>query len=419
MVAIRAALAIALCGCNFLTDSFVINEFSGDSFPIDVDSSTGAIIIGVRESDRTTHTAIIDVLSPLTVIDRGPDEKPRVDDSPLVLLGQRAGSGTFDVPRARFVEPQVVSMHPCPDAVCTIGTPAAPRPFDAIIGADAFAGDALRLRLAPTPGADRIFVLPDIAGDGLHRSRACDAVFANPFRGGGTILIGGTELAFGNWRIALGVCIAPDPTTSKPQRQRGTDALLVVSTAIGPSLLNRSAYERYHLMNPATPSYDALAETDTVLLPAGPITGRKTTLPSLALVAQSGSTSLAPCREVYAHHLLVAQDCAAAVDCPCSEGDSFCAVPAVIELAPTAGIEFLIIDDADPTLHALRTELRPDRPEVDGILGTAALRTLEVDIDYPNNRLLGRCTASAPQCSARPELAEASDRPSVTSCIGP
>lgn len=420
MVATRAALAVALCGCNYFTDSFVINDFSGDPFPVGVDTSSGAIMVGLQEPDRSTHTAVLDVLSPITLIDRGPEAQPSVDRPPLVLLGQRAGTGTFDVPRAQFLDPQVVTLHPCPDTACTVGSPTAPRSFDAIVGADTFAGDTLRLRLAAdaATATDQIFVLPDIAGDAFNRARACDAVFPNPFRGGGTLLIGGTELEFANWRIALGVCIAHDPDPAKPQRQRGTDALLVASTAIGTSLLDRSAYERYHLMTPGTPSYDQLTQTETAILPSGPITGRKATLPRLALVAQSGSGSLAPCREVYAHHVLVAQDCTPESDCPCSDGDSFCAVPAVIELAPTAGIDILVVDDADPTLQALRTELRPDQPEIDGILGTAALRTLELDIDYPNSRLLGRCTAVGPQCSARPELVEPTDRPSLADCIG-
>lgn len=414
-----AMLVIEMCGCNYFTDSFVINGFSGDEFPTIVDSSSGAIIIGVEESDRTTHTAVIDLLSPITVIDRGTDAQPQVDTAPLALLGARSRGGPMDLPRGRLIDPQLVSLHPCADATCTVGASSKPRAFDAILGGDAFAGDALRLRLASDPSAsdDQIALLPDIAGDEFHRSDACDAVFSNPFHGGGTLVIGGTELGFANWRIALDVCIGPDPDPSKPQRERGTDAMFVVSTAIGTSLLDRTAYERYRLVDPTMPAFSDLTDIESVLLPSGSVTGRKATLPKLALVAHSGSNPRAPCREVYAHHLLLPSDCVAGVDCPCSDGETFCSVPASIELAPSTGIAVLIIDDDDPTLQALRIELHPDQPEVDGILGTDALRLLELDIDYPNRRILGRCTEGPEQCRTRPEIIEASDRPQISGCI--
>jgi hypothetical protein len=418
----RLALAAALLGgCNYLTDSFVINTFSGDPFPTTVDTSSGAIVVGVQEQDLTMRTAVLDVLSPITLIDRGPDVAQSVDYPPLVLVGEHVSGGPFDLPRARFEAPQVLTLHPCAEPTCAVGTPTSPRPFDAIIGLDTFASDALRLHLAadPTTDPDQIFILPDIGGDETHRTRACDAVFPTPFRGGGTLLVGGTELAFSNWRIVVDTCIAPDPDPAKLQSQRGTDALLVASTAIGITLLDRSAYNRYHQLDPTTPGYDDLTDLETVLLPSGAISGRKTTLPSVAFVAKSGSSPRAPCRQVYAHHFLTPRDCLSTdTDCPCDGGDTFCNVPAVVELKPPAGIDILVVDDDNFTLQALRTELRPDQPEVDGILGTDALRTLELDVDYPNARLLGRCSVDRSICTTRPELV-AGDRTQVLGCIGP
>jgi hypothetical protein len=91
-----------------------------------------------------------------------------------------------------------------------------------------------------------------------------------------------------------------------------------------------------------------------------------------------------------------------AFDCPCEDGTMSCSVPAVVELTPKAGIPVLIVDDNDSTLQALRAELRPDQPEVDGILGTDALSTAEYDVDYPHDRLLARCRGGA--CCTRPEF---------------
>ena len=66
--------------------------------------------------------------------------------------------------------------------------------------------------------------------------------------------------------------------------------------------------------------------------------------------------------------------------------------------------------------QALRTELRPDQPEVDGILGAGAIRSAEIDVDYPHNRVLMRC--SSDECTTRPAFAEVADCTQVRNCIG-
>ncbi|MDB4957665.1 MAG: hypothetical protein JWO36_5234 [Myxococcales bacterium] len=403
-----------ISSCSYVTNSFVINDFSGDPFPIQIDSSTGAVLVGFGAAGEAPRTAVLDVLSPFTLIDRGKAATPSINYPDVTLLGERMPNGPLDLPRAKLKEPQVLTLHPCLDDACTIGTPAASRSFEALVGVSAFASDALRLRLA----TDQIFILPDVGGDELNRTRICDAVLPFPFRGGGVLVIGGTEISFGGWRIAIDTCLQPTPGASL-QSGRGTDALLVASSAIGISLLGVSAYTRYREVFPTSPDLGTLPD-ETVFLPSGPITGKRVTIPSLALVANSPSNPRAPCRQVYAHHLLAARDCQVPgeADCPCGPDIAFCGVPALLELAPSPGIDMLVVPDDTETLQALRTELRPDRPEVDGILGTDAIRTLELDIDYPHGRLLGRCTDGM-ACHARPELYDPNERPAVASCIGP
>jgi hypothetical protein len=429
------ALAAVLGGCTLITDSFLTNEFSGDPFPLKVDAASGALMVGVRQSNEDKdRVAVLDLLSPFTVsvIEKHPGDQrfdPRVSFVDLTLLGERA-SGQLDLPRARFPEAQVLSLHPCenecgPDDVgcdsqaCNVGAPGATRPFEAIVGADVLAGDAVRLRL----GDDQLFVLADIGGTDGSRSHACDAVFDSPYRGGGTLVVLGTELPFGNRRITLQSCLGPNPDVDPDHRlsqdQRGADALLVVSTSIGISILGETAYARYrgaHLAaSPPIPPLEALPEA-SVYLPSGLVTGRRATIDALALVAATSSNALAPCRQVYAHHLLTAQNCDGVVDCPCPMNNDFCAVPAVLELNPELGIDFLVVSDDNGTLQALRTELRPDQPEVDGLLGTNALRAAEIDVDYPHDRLIGRCAQD--RCSARPQLSEPRQRVQVRGCLG-
>lgn len=403
-LALPCVLALT-SACSLITDSFVTNEFSGDQYPIDVELASGAVMVGLRQDGAPDRDAVLDVLSPVTIVDPGPGVPDRVSTSDVLVLG----GGT---PRARLESAQLVAVHPCDADECTVGPATALVPYQALIGADVLAGDAVRLRL----GSSQVFILPDIGGDDIDRERACDAVFPSPYRGGGTLVPAGSELPFGGRRIALQTCLGANPDPGVPQSLRGADALLVASTGIGTTILGETAYARYRLANPSAPALDTLPAA-TVNLPSGPISGKLTTLTSLALVASSSSTPRAPCRQVYGSHLVIRRDCVAEDDCPCEDGDTFCSIPAVVELTAPTALDVLIVVDGDPTLQALRTELRPDQAEVDGILGTNALRSAEVDIDYPHNRMLARCSGDG--CVTRPGLTNRTDRAQIQGCLGP
>jgi hypothetical protein len=405
--------ALALTGCTIITDSFQTNGFSGDPYPIAVDTSSGGIAVGFRQTGRDDRVAVLDLLSPLSVVDPGPTADPEITTAAdFTILGKDA-TGALALPRAHIEYAQLVFLHPCGTDDCTIGPTATPLSYKAIIGADSLAGDAVRLRLAD----DQIFILPDIAGDERHRTFACDAVFQDPYRGGGTMVIGGTELTFDGRRVTLQACLEPDPDQQKPQSKRGTDLLVIASTGIGMSMFGEATYKRYLETHPTAPPLGALP-TGSVDLPSGTVTGHVAHMTSLALVAATSAASRAPCRQVYAHHLLAQRDCTANDDCPCEDHTKMCGVPAIVEEAPAAGLSILIVPDGDPTLQALRTELRPDQPEVDGIIGTDVMRELELDIDYPHDRVLARCTGAPATCATRPELYQEADRESIVSCIG-
>lgn len=405
-------LALAGAGCTLITDSFLTNDFSGDEYPIEVEISSGAVMLGLRQAGAEDRGAVLDLLSPVTLVDPGPMASPSVSIADVHLLGANGPGGPIEQPRAKLTEAQLIALHPCDTDDCVVGSAASPLPYQAIIGADVLAGDAVRLRLSDS----QIFVLPDIGGDTKHRTYACDAVFPSPYRGGGTLIIAGTELAFGGRRIALQACLGADPDPAKPQGQRGADALLVMSTSVGVSILGETAYARYRIAHPSAPALATLPSL-TVNLPSGPITGNLTTLETLALVASSSSSPRAACRQVYGSHLILQRDCEIGEDCPCENGDTFCAQPAIVELRPPTGLEVLVVSDANPILQALRTELRPDQAEVDGILGTNALRTAEIDVDYPHNRVLARCSAEG--CVTRPELQDRTDRTQIQGCLPP
>ena len=400
MVRRLAACALVAAACG--TD----DTRAGDPFPIHVDRAGGALIAQVGIGDDAPVTAVIDVMSPLTVFDAPLGAAVRRRGVDLALYGHRSATDSTLIARARFAATGLV-LHPCETAdPCTVGSPSAATPIGAVIGGDTLHGDALRIRAAD----DVIAVLPDVAGDGTARDALCDAEVLSPFYGGSTLVVGGTELAFGGWRPTLSVCLSPDPTATDPTA-RGVDAAVVLSTGIGPSILAQS---RYAIWRQATgaPTLDELPTAD-LLLPSGLLTGKLAELDGLAVVGAAAAARDA-CGEVAAHHLLAERDCTAAdgASCPCT-GETFCSVPSVVEL--DRRFQALIVPDDTPLLQALRTELRPAQPEIDGVLGLDALDTTELDVDYPHNRLLLRCAGAG--CTARPTLRDRASRPIVAACV--
>lgn len=190
-------------------------------------------------------------------------------------FGQNRSTGALDVPRAQLGG-SIVDINVCADDNCRVGTGAGPVAIAAILGSDNLIGDALRLRF----DTSQIFILPNIGPrDNGDRTKLCNAVFASPFRGGGTLLLGSTEIPFSGRRIALTACAAADPRAEIPQGQRGTDLLLIASTAVGPTIIGE-AYRRYQLAHATAPLLETLP-VNSAWLPSGLIEGRLGSLPNL------------------------------------------------------------------------------------------------------------------------------------------
>jgi hypothetical protein len=76
-----------------------------------------------------------------------------------------------------------------------------------------------------------------------------------------------------------------------------------------------------------------------------------------------------------------------------------------------------IIADTHPLIQGLRAELRPDVGEVDGLLGMDVLRSLEVDLDYPNERIILRCAdPTDARCLVRPRVGDLTRRRQLSGC---
>lgn len=386
----RAALALCVTGCSLITDPFATNESSGDPYPIPVNVEGGAVLVTSSEPGGVSRASVLDVLSPVSILDPGPNGAARAKLRALYLIGA-AVDGARAVARA-LLEGQIIEVHPCREATCVVGDDSVTNSFAMLLGADLFAGDALRLEL----GAKRMWLLPDISGSSSQRTKLCEAVFPEPFRGGGTLLVGGTELPYVGRRITVAGCAAFKESLGADQ---GANLLLAVSTAIGPTLISESAYERYRRARgaqtgTAPPALEALPES-SVVVPSGEISGRLGSLSTLHLIGESSNRGA--CNDAYWYQHLLGCGCPTA---DCNDAATRCGAPAQVEL--DAPVSILIISDTEPLLVGLRTELHPDSPDLDGVIGTKLLSLLQVDIDYPNNRLLVHCAAD--NCVAHPDL---------------
>jgi hypothetical protein len=403
-------IAIGLCACS-------VTAPDGDPFPIHVDTSQGPVLVHVAEPGQPPVAATLDVLAPFTLMDPGTGVPVQTVSTELLLFGETTAGATTLVERAHF-SASVVLLHPCDPSApsCTVGQPNAPTPIDAVMGADTVTSSAIRFDF---PNSD-VFVFPGIAGADVLRDQECDARFPGPFQGGGTLVLGGADVGFAGRRIAIGACMGTAPSATPALS--GTDALFVFSTGVGPTILGATPYARYCEVpaNGCNPDATTLPAA-TVLLTSGPVTGHLASISNLTLVANPSGTSRGPCGDLFASVCLPDTTCAATEPgLALCKNRSPCGAPAVVQLTPpvTTPIPIVVVSDDDPTLQALRAELRPDQPEVDGVLGVDAVRALQLDVDYPNNRLLMRCGAGQAGCAVRRTLASVDQAYQLTDTTG-
>ncbi|MCG8419365.1 MAG: hypothetical protein MJE77_15640 [Proteobacteria bacterium] len=423
-------------------------------FPIPVDTSTGPVLLqlefdvegvdqcaakadsaagpdGGQGDGSATCTGLVDTMSPITIIDTYQEGKELATPRRRTLdLGLKAdGEGVTRVTRARLRGVETLDLHPCgiPDAgvgPCAVGTTVdgvdQREWIRGILGADALSPYAVRFEVA----ASRMSLFPDIAGDNLDRARMCEAVFPTPFHGGGILVVGGAEKPYSGRRMALGACFlnvdeerelremgaGSEPfIASEPGLRQGLDALFLVSTGLGITIVANSTYERYRLNAETLTGSPAPPPTSipiTIYLSSGPIEAQLGQLNHLALIAEE-SDQRGPCYERYANAFMTDKGRCEVEDidngiCPCQGDSRFCRAGAVVELCGSFPVA--VVKDDHPVLQGLRDELRPALPEIDGILGTDILSQLIVDVDYPNGRVILRCAEDTESCHIRPAV---------------
>ncbi len=409
--AVPLALAIGAVAASCAPDRPDI-----DQFPIALDREAGPVMIAASFGEGSPAAAVIDVLSPQTArIVPGAEATRRRGE---VTIYNRLIPGQAPVARARFGGATIYDYDPCDggDEPCLVGLGDAAVPYEAVIGTDLLADLALSFDF----GQGDVRLYPDIPLGDFDHGLMCTAVFRGPYSGGGTLIVDGAEDGFEGRRAALGACMGF--AESGADSGRGANALLLLSTGAGVTVLGESAYARYRSRSNAPPSSELPA--DTLHLPYGSIQARIGEVSDLSLAA-GASDERGPCSEVYTHRIMHRGGCErAGVDaCPCPDGNDSCRAGAVVDI--DGPIQVAVIADDHPLLQSLRSEVQPALPDVDGILGAGALANLRLDLDYPNDRILVSCSGQyegedrADGCRVHPALASADAREVVDHCPAP
>jgi hypothetical protein len=257
-------------------------------------------------------------------------------------------------------------------------------------------------------------------------------------------------LVLASTRIVLRACAVPDafdPTAPRVQCCKEADAVrlasgidlaLMVDTGVGPLVLSEAAWIRIKARLATTP-------TPAVETPGGPLqiatwpeaipTVTWSTIPRYALVdlETGAATDPGPCvelgraRRIERVSVQIASDIALGVAptaCtePCDndvrEPDKSQNSAAYLELAgPQTPIPVAVIRDDEAYLQGLRFDIRPEGPELDGVIGAAALGRARLEIDYVSgpSRAVFSCEPGVPReecwAAARcPRLPDASYR---------
>jgi hypothetical protein len=390
-----------------------------DGRPIPLERGPGGeLIVRLATGAAEPGRALLDTGSPVTVWHTAqPASPPDVVRRDLRLLGPPRAGGTAPL---RALIRQVLAIN---GRIGPIGTTESSFVPDAVLG-----GDLLR-----SFSVEIGFAVPEVTF--WRRQPAADDFLA----GAGYVLLhlpryGGGELealappdALGMRaphqvppsRLLLRACAAPaafrqeEPLPGRccPGDERklatGADLSLVLTTGVGPLVLGRGAWERVR----ATLTDPPAATSRPLLLASSerPIMAEWTRLPRLALVNREADlgTDPGPCTELGRARRLeqvavrqAAQSQLAACVLPCDVDPRTPgrAQNAAAYLEVGGELEVAIIDDADDLLQAVREEVRPDGPEVDGFLGAAALAGARVELDYlgKDTRALFSCEEGTP-----------------------
>ena len=418
----RLASALVMAACIASCDDPCCTI---DSRPIPlVRGPAGELLVRVA-GPRGPELAVFDTGTPITIWRSDDTMAPaRVQRRDLVLLGPAAAQQPDPV---RAIWRRMLTVEA---PLGTVGNEAMQVAPVAILGGDLLSLFSVEIAFAE-PSVTFWRYQP--TGDGFLAT-AGYAVLHLPRRGGGQLdaldppdrLGQQPPHRFPSSRLLARACAAPAtfnreaplPTRCCPQDERrlssGADLSLLVTTGLGPVVLGRSAWQRVVARLPLEIEPQLSQRPLFLANSAQPISASFTRLPGLALVDREAALAddPGPCAElararrleqVAFRQSLSEEVAACALPCDLDPRDSSRAQNAAAYLEIASPIEVAIIEDSHPLLHAVRTEVRPAGPEVDGFLGASALAQVRVELDYVASQPRGifSCEPGAPAGGCR------------------
>jgi hypothetical protein len=351
----------------------------------------------------------VDTAAPLTVSNVSADGSPETVSRSFDILGADAGNAV----RARF---DGINVLPVP--LGTVGD-ATTQPA-MVFGGDLLRGFSVEFRFKKPW---MTFWPNQRADDGFLEDVGYAVIHFTPFGGGELDATGPADVLglhgpvdVAPSRIVLRACGAPDlfdPATSPRQAwcrrgdeisdSSGTPLSLLLATGAGPLVLTKSAWDRMKSgLTPVptpTPGKLYLAGASPALDVGWAMLPQAA---HIALVNQeaSAATDPGPCVELarsrriewvayrqanFPEQAVCAQPC----DTDPNDAGKAQNSAAYIELGGDADnpIPVAIIADTDPYIEGLRADIRPEGPELDGIIGAGVLGRVRVEVDYRSSSM--------------------------------
>lgn len=252
-------------------------------------------------------------------------------------------------------------------------------------------------------------------------------------------------------RVVMRACAAPRVFAATEPRERccargdeitnatGVDLSMVLATGTGPMVLSQSAWRRIAADLTLRGSPPAALPPPSPLHMASwptPIPAQWSALPRFALVDLEAGTAAdpGPCVELGRARRIewvvkaqsdaadLGQTSAACVQvCDTDRAESSKAQnsAAYIEIGGT--IPVAVVSDTELFLQALRFDVRPEGPEVDGLVGAGALSGARLELDYRSDqpRAIFSCeTKDDPACHAAGRCPRLPDHEQKHTCFG-
>lgn len=386
--------------------------------------------------------ALLDTGTPLSAFVAASGPTRHYTDGQLGLRGRSGGFVLCDIPLLSVGQGRR----------WTLEWGGASSPVDLLIGGDILRSYAMTLTFGPDP-ADPLCQEPPCVrlqptGDIANACRLAargEVVLPFSITGGNplSVQIGDNVFAYPATRLALPACLEPLPqaeqvSCSSPNYQEnGINVRLLLSTALPGLLLSRSAFARLRGEAAATMLFAGPEQPVPLTFPGlATAPARRVSLGGagarLALALVSKERFLSPCAELARSRRQrqglprcdrpdVPQDPACLLDLQnnspqreryCGYSGQNTQLACDDHAAPVAGVleldgpqEALVVDDSAEILQAINADVRNGSPQVNGILGLSMLSLLQLEIDFPQSRVVAHCRCQGKAgCRAYPRF---------------